>query len=120
MDKAKIFDYYVRKINDKDFNIHHVRQELEKNNYQDEEIKTIVRLVENEIQRRIRLNSTTSKFRKIILLGQVIVLVTLFMAIGGYTGIIKMENSFLLIYGPLVGALAILIGVTGIRKNQHK
>jgi hypothetical protein len=108
MDRAKIVDHYLGRVNDKDFSIFDVRRELEKNNVDEQEIKVIVRLVDNELQRRIVSKSALVKSREIMWFGGVITTVGLILTLGTYTGIIEMGNHFLLAYGPILGGLSIL------------
>jgi hypothetical protein len=116
MDRAKIVDFYIEKINDKDFSILNVRQELEKNNVDEQEIKVIVRLVDNEIQRRLKNKTTGDSSMELIWFGGIITAAGLIFTIGTYTGIIKMGNYFLLAYGPILGGLSILFYGLGKRK----
>lgn len=116
MDRAKIVDYYIEKINDKDFNILIVRQELEKNNVDEQEIKIIVRLVDNEMQRRLTTKATNDNSKELVWFGGIIAAAGLIFTIGTYSGIIKMGNHFLLAYGPILGGLSILFYGLGKRK----
>ena len=116
MDRAKIVDYYTQKIEDKDFEIYQVRQELEKHNFEEEEIKVIVRLVDNQLQRRLQDRSSNSKSNELIWIGAALTAVGALITIGTYTGIIDMGNSFLIVYGPFIGGISILLG--GIAKRR--
>lgn len=116
MDRAKIVDQYLSKINNKDFSIFDVRQELEKNNVDEQEIRVIVRLVDNELQRRITSKSAGDKSKEIIWFGGIITAAGLLLTIGTYTGIIEMGNYFLFAYGPILGGLSILFYGMGRRK----
>lgn len=108
MERAKIVDYYIDKINDKDFNILNVRQELENNNVDEPEIKVIVRLVDNELQRRLTTKTASNNPKELIWFGGIITVAGLIVTIGTYTGLIEMGNYFLLAYGPILGGLSIL------------
>lgn len=110
MDRAKIVDYYIQKIdeNGEEFTILEIRRELEKNNVDEEEIRIIVRLVDNELQRRLIDKSTGDRSKEMIWFGGILTAIGLIFTIGSYTGIIKMGNSFLLAYGPILGGLSIL------------
>ncbi len=110
MDRAKIVDYYIQKIENKDFEIYQVREELTKNNFEEEEIKIIVRLVDNEVQRRLRVKSGDSRSNELILIGSILTAFGAGITLATYTGIIDMGNSFLITYGPFLGGLSILFG----------
>lgn len=116
MHRAKIVDYYIEKINDKDFSILGVRQELEKNNLDEQEIKIIVRLVDNELQRRLTTRTTSNNSKELIWFGGIITVAGLIVTIGTYTGLIRMGNYFLLAYGPILSGLSILFYGLGKRK----
>lgn len=110
MDRAKIVDYYIQKIENKDFEIYQVREELTKNNFEEEEIKIIVRLVDNELQRRLRTKASDSNSNELIWIGATLTAIGAGVTIATYTGIIDMGNSFLITYGPFLGGLSILLG----------
>lgn len=107
MERAKIIDYYLQKVNDKDFDLYNVRKELEKNNIEDDEIRIIVRLLDNEIQRRLLQGSHLDKSKEMIGIGAVLTLVGLAITIGTFTGILNMGDSFLIVYGPVVAGISI-------------
>lgn len=117
MDRARVVDFYLQKINDKDFTILQVRQELEKSKIDEEEIKIIVRLVDNALQRRLVNIAANGKSRELIWIGGAITLVGSLVTILTYTGLIDMGNHFLVAYGPVLGGLSILIYGLGRRKQ---
>lgn len=108
MDRAKIVDYFLGKLEDKNFSILDVRQELEKNNIDEEEIRVIVKLVDSELRRKITNKSSADSSREIVWLGGSITLAGLVLTIGTYTGLIDMGNYFVLAYGPILGGISIL------------
>lgn len=116
MDRAKIVDYYLGKLNDKDVSIFDVRQELEKNNIDEQEIKVIVKLVDSELRRKISSKSSGDKTTEIMWFGGVITVAGLILTIGTYTGLIEMGPYFLLAYGPILGGLSILFYGIGQKK----
>ncbi len=48
-----MIDHYLQRLTDKGFEIYDVRRELEKQNVEEEEIKIIVRAVDDELQARL-------------------------------------------------------------------
>ena len=108
MDRAKIVDYFLRKLEDKNFSILDVRQELEKNNIDEEEIRVVVKLVDSELRRKITNKSSADSSREIMWLGGSITLAGLVLTIRTYTGLIDMGNYFVLAYGPILGGISIL------------
>ena len=117
MERAKLVDYFLAKIHDKDFEIYQVRQELEKHNIDEDEIKVIVRIVDNAHQRLSLTKAGNSKANELIWIGLVITIVSAGVTIGTYLGIINMGNSFLIAYGPFFGGLGILF--TGLAKKKR-
>jgi len=116
-DRSRIVDFYLQKITDRDFEIYQVRKDLESNNFNEEEIKVIVRLVDNELQRRALVDTNNKKASELIYLGAVITIVGLVITIGTYTGLIVMGNSFVILYGPILGGLSVLL--TGLSKKKR-
>ncbi|WP_057938304.1 hypothetical protein [Algoriphagus resistens] len=117
MERAKIIDYYLQKINDKDFDLYNVRKELEKNNIGDDEIRIIVRLLDNEIQRRLLQGSHRDRSKEMIGIGAVLTLCGLAITIGTFTGILNTGDSILIAYGPVVAGISILVGGLSLRKK---
>lgn len=115
-DRAKIVNYYLQKIKDKDFEILDVRRDLERNSFDEEEIKIIVRLVDSELQRKLLTAEDNKKAIDLVLVGGVITLVGLIITVGTYTGVINMGGSFLIVYGPFFGGLSILFA--GLAKRR--
>ena len=53
MDRKQLIDHYLQRLTEKGFEIYDVRRELEKKNVEEEEIKIIVRAVDDELQARL-------------------------------------------------------------------
>ena len=102
---------------DKDFEISEVRKDLEKNNFEEEEIKTIVRLVDNALQRKLQIVTNNKKANDLIYIGAITTLVGVIITVGTYTGLISMGNSYLIVYGPFLGGLSILL--MGLAKKRQ-
>lgn len=117
MERAKIFDYYLQKVNDKDFDLYDARKEMEKNNIEEDEIKVIIRLLDNQIQRRLVQSSHRDKSKEIIGIGAVLTFVGASITIGTYTGIFNTGDSFLIVFGPVVVGISILVGGLSLRKK---
>ncbi|PZX49150.1 hypothetical protein [Algoriphagus chordae] len=117
MDRAKIIDYYLQKISDKDFDLYDVRKELEKNDIEEEEIRIIIRLLDNQIQRQLVQTSYRDKSKEMIGIGAVLTFVGALITIGTYTGILNTGDSFLIVYGPVVAGISILVGGLSLRKK---
>jgi hypothetical protein len=107
-ERTKIVDFYLKKIADKDFEISDVRKDLERNSIDEDEIKVIVKLVDNELQRKLLTETENKRATDLVYVGAVITLIGLFITVGTYTGLIPMGDSFLIVYGPFLGGLSIL------------
>lgn len=116
MNRAKIVNHYLEKTVDQNFTILDVRQELEKGGIDEEEIRIIVRLVDNELQRRIVNSAQGDKAVGLVWLGGVLTAVGLIYTIGTYFGLIEMGSYFLLAYGPILGGISILLYGLGRRR----
>ncbi len=116
MSRARIIDHYLKKINDEGFDVYQIRKELEKNEVDEEEIKIIVRLVDNELQRELTRKMDSNRTKPAILIGLILTTIGAGITIATYTGIIDMGNSFLIVYGPFFGGLSILVGGLAKRK----
>jgi hypothetical protein len=113
MDRAKIVDFYLKKLDDKSFEISDVREDLERNNFEENEIKVIVQLVDNELQKKLLSISINKRANDLIYIGGIVALIGVLMTIGTYTGLIKMGSSFLIAFGPIIAGLTfLLIGIT--------
>jgi len=117
MDRVKIVDFYLEKIKLNQLDLYDARKEMEKNNVEEEEIKTIIRILDNELQKRMILEHENRTAKNIIAIGVVLTSIGAIFTIGTFTGIIPMgDNSFLLAYGPFLGGLSILFG--GLAKRR--
>ena len=108
-DRAKIIDHYLQQLDNPDFEITQIRSDLERNNFDEDEIRVIVRLVDNELQRRQLTSSRYKNAGELVWVGGILTALGAGYTIATYTGLINMGNSFLLVYGPILGGLSILV-----------
>ena len=109
MNEENLVKYYLERSENKDFQINQIRKELEPKGVSDEEIRIIVRIVDNAVQRRELNQSSNLKANEIAIAGGVLTLIGAGITVATYTGIIDMGNSFLIVYGPFFGGLSLLI-----------
>lgn len=95
-DRAKIIDFYLKMIADKDFEISDVRKDLERNKIDEDEIKMIVKLVDNELQRKLLTETSNKRVTDLAYVETVITLIGLIVTEGTLIGLMPMGNSFLL------------------------
>ena len=95
-----------------------VREDLERNNVEEAEIRVIVRLVDSELQLRLLTKTTNEKSVGLIWIGATLAALGAAITIGTYTGLIDMGNSFLMMYGPFLGGMPILLGGLGRKRRS--
>ncbi|HQQ98175.1 MAG TPA: hypothetical protein PLX35_12985 [Cyclobacteriaceae bacterium] len=85
MDRARIVDYYLEKVDGKNFDLFDVRKEMEKNKIEEQEIKTIIRLLNNELQRRMIYEAQNKQASAIFWVGAVITVVGAAITLGTFS-----------------------------------
>jgi hypothetical protein len=110
MNRAQIVDYYIEKSKEKGFELDQIRRELQSRDIPDEEIRAIVRLVDNDMQRELLTKSSSSKSNEIMWAGIVLTVIGAGITLGTYTGLITMGDSFLIVYGPFFAGLSMITG----------
>lgn len=118
MNRAQIVDYFFSKLDDKDFTISQVRQELENKNWDEEEIKVVVQLVDRELQGRLLAKSENSKSSDLVWIGSILTAIGAGITIGTYIGLINMGDHYLITYGPFLGGVSILF--SGLAANRTR
>ena len=109
MSRAGLVDHYIAKSQKEGFEIDQIRKELEPQGVSEEDISAIVRLVDNEIQKRAINTSVGNKSKELMGIGAVLTAVGLGITIATYTGVIQMGNSFMLMYGPIIGGISLFL-----------
>ncbi|WP_462253886.1 hypothetical protein [Ekhidna sp.] len=110
MSRAGLVDHYIKESAKPEFEIDQIRKELEPKGVPEEDIRAIVRLVDNDMQKRELNKSSRNKSKEYIRIGAVLTFTGLSITIGTYTGAIAMGNSFMLMYGPIVVGISLMIG----------
>jgi len=118
MNRARIVDYYLEKVDGKNFDLFDARKEMEKNQVDEQEIKTIIRLLDNELQRKMIYEAQRKQANAIFWIGVVVSSIGAVITLGTFFGFIPMGNSFLLAYGPFFSGLAIMF--SGLAKKRRR
>ncbi len=118
MDRARIVEYYLSKIDDKHFTILEARQEMETQGIAEDEIRVIIRLIDNALHRKLAEKSRAGSVNLAVWVGGVITCIGLVLTVGSYTGLIDMGSYYLVAYGPILGGLAIMFG--GFNKTRDR
>lgn len=120
MDRQQRIDFYINKLSEKGFEIYHVRRELEAQNVDEQEIKAIVRAVDEELQKRLVLNAEKDHAASFTRYGIVLT------AIGGVllalsaTKIIYFGENIYIGYVPFfIGLGMIVVGLLRKRKTDN-
>lgn len=109
MSRAGLVDHYTKESEKPGFEIDQIRKELEPKGVAEEDISAIVRLVDSHMQRQDVGKSTRNKSKELIGIGALLTLSGLGITMGTYTGIIAMGNSFMLMYGPIIGGISLMV-----------
>lgn len=105
MNRTKIVDYYVNKLSD-NFDISIVRSGLEQQSVKEDEIKTIVRLVDNELQKRLLRKRKDNARNNFLIVGIFLYVLGFFLPLlfeGNLIYIFLIFGSLLLIVGYFLG-----------------
>lgn len=76
MSRANIVDHYIGKLSDPHFEIDQIRKELEGKDMPDEEIRVIVQLVDNELQKQLLAKSTGKRSNEFVVVGMITTIVS--------------------------------------------
>ncbi|KOF04294.1 hypothetical protein OB69_01875 [Roseivirga seohaensis subsp. aquiponti] len=118
MSRAKLIDYYIEKSQSPDFQIDQIRKELEPNNIPEEDIRAIVRLVDNHILNSAFTKNSKNRSSELIIAGAILALLGVGVTIATFTGFINLGDNFLVVYGPFFGGVSMIFGGLAQRKNS--
>jgi uncharacterized membrane protein YkgB len=119
MDTKQRIEYYLQRLSEKHFQIYDVRVELEQQKVPEEEIKTIVRAVDEELQKQLLAKNQRDSAADIIRIGIIFMIIGVLIAITTWTGIISLGSMFFLTYGLFIGGLSmVLVGWVKRKKKQ--
>ncbi len=108
MTRAEYVNHFIAKSNEAGFELSNVRNELEAHNVEPDEIKLIVRLVDNEIQRQALKGANNLKGKELMYAGAALAIFGIFMTIGTYTGVIDFGNVYVIAWGPVLAGVGML------------
>ncbi|WP_276369146.1 hypothetical protein [Chryseolinea sp. H1M3-3] len=111
MDRKQTIDYYIQRLSDKNFQIYDVRRELEQQKVEEEEIKIIVRAVDDELHHRLLHGNAGKTATQFIRIGFIFAIIGLILTILALSGILQMGRLVILAYGPFfIGLSMVLVG----------
>jgi hypothetical protein len=114
----KIIAHFLNRIDDKDFDLSHVRKVLEKEKYPESEIREVIKELDNTLQLRAFEKSNRSNADNLIIVGLVLTVFGLVVTVGTFTGLIPSGNAFLLAYGPILGGISISVSAYLSKKKK--
>lgn len=117
MIRAKIVDHYLSRIVAGEIEIVQIRQDLEARQVPEEEIRVIVRLVDNELQRKIKMRQSRASTAPLIWAGAVVAGLGVVVMVGTYTGIIQMGRYFVVPYGAILAGAS--MAFSGLAKRRR-
>ena len=116
MTRAQYVDHFIAKSKESGFEFSNIRKELEAQNVEPDEIKIIVRLVDNAVQQEVLKGSNNLKGKELVYGGGALALFGAIMTIGTYTGVIDFGNVYVIAWGPILAGGGMLL--TGLAKQR--
>ena len=109
MDRKQRIDHYLQRLTDKGFEIYDVRRELEQQNVEEEEIKIIVRAVDDELQARLLKSANPDYAGVFIRIGIILILIGIALALAMVVGVVEPGDFFIFVYASFFGGLSVLL-----------
>lgn len=108
MTTSELVQFFIDKVQRGEITFDKVRPELIQRGLTEDEIKTIVRQVDDELQ--IRLISGQNPSPQLIVIGIVILVVGLILTVGVYAGLFSSIRSYIALFGyvPIVAGIAMI------------
>jgi hypothetical protein len=120
MTNPELVSDYVHKVQTGQITFDRVRQELVQRGVDEQDIKVIVRLVDDELQSQLLSRSNVGSFNNLIVIGIVVAAIGLIFTIASLAGLFASGSSFVVIiaYGPILAGLAMIFA--GWRRRSGK
>ena len=116
--EEKTVEYFVNEIQSNRLRFSEVRKILEKGQMDPAEISIFVREVDRKVIQGVQTDSMNTKGKSMIIGGVLLCLVSLFLTIATYIGILGNGNVYVITYGPIAGGISlIMIGSTKLKKK---
>lgn len=107
MDRSKMIDYFLNKIERREIELDGIRKEMEKNNLPEEDIRAVVRAVDSELRNHLGHQSHQNRARQLKIMGAVVASIGILLTIGTYTGVLLSGNSFFIVYGQVIAGIGL-------------
>jgi hypothetical protein len=117
MTTSELVDYYVVKVHRGEITFDKVRPELVQRGMSENEIKEIVRLVDEELRNRMLSGPNSSK--RLIVGGTVVLTIGLIITISAYLGLFSAIRAYIGFgYVPILAGISMII--SGLRRRKGK
>lgn len=101
--RAKTIKDYFNKIDSGELEFSQLRNILEKNNIEKDEIDTIIPIIDRKILRAVEIKADNAKGKNMFYGGLILSTIGLIVTIGSYTGLIDLKGFMVIAYGPILG-----------------
>ena len=118
MDRDRIVEHYKILSQNKGFEIDQVRKDLALNNVPENEIRAIVRLVDEHVRTQALKKSSQLRGTQLIIAGVILTLIGLLIFVITQFGYLDVVDGVVFIYGPVTSGVALL--VTGFAKRRQE
>lgn len=116
LELKELEEYYFEKKRDgMDFS--EIRRELRDRNIGEDDIKQIIREIDDKILSQAEELSSKSKLNSQFFIGVFLFTIGLFLTIGKYFGLVNLGNYFIIAYGPIFAGLGMMINSKANRTN---
>jgi hypothetical protein len=118
MNDDELINDFVSRIMKGEITFDKIRPLLEGQGLDESRIKMIVRMVDDEIQKTLLANSTSSSADQVIRIGIILLVIGAVFTIGSVAGFFSLGNSYLAIfaYGTLIAGLFLIVG--GVKRKK--
>ena len=116
--RAETIKTYAQKIILGEMEFSDLRETLEHQGLESDEITTVVRLVDNKVLQAAKIEAENDVGKNIFYIGLFLTIMGLILTIGTLTGLIDLNGIGIIAYGPIAGGL--IIAMIGKAKMDRK
>lgn len=118
MTTSELIGYFVDKVQSGEITFDKVRQELEQRGIGENDIKAIVRQVDDELQNQVLSGSRSNN--QLVVVGIAVTLVGIVITVASYAGFFASTSSYVVViaYGPVLAGIAMIFA--GLRRGKRK
>jgi hypothetical protein len=119
MSNEEFIDYFTKKVESGEMTFDQIRPALMRDGLQENDIKLIVRAVDDNLLNKLA-SSDLPLGKRFIVLGIVLIIIGLIVTIASYSGLFRLGSSSIVIiaYGPIIIGIAMIFVVVRRRLKQ--